>query len=158
MGTVKKEEDERSAEVMMDQVNLDEPAKVNGSRTRKERQSGSATSNASEVKSAPSSASPDGRGVNNGSDTISTPDNAPPAKLSRKQSQKVTSAPMLFDHLLDATADACKTFQVINDCLYGSKHMGASGSDPMDCDCTEEWRKFSRFPRSVAAGEGWNLR
>lgn len=54
---------------------------------------------------------------------------------------------MLFDHLPDATEESCKGFQVINDCLYGSKHMGASQHDALDCDCAEDWRKFIKhFP------------
>jgi hypothetical protein len=57
------------------------------------------------------------------------------------------SPPPLFDHLPDATEDACSTFQVINDCLYGSRNMGSSDHDALDCDCAEEWRKLlSRCP------------
>jgi histone-lysine N-methyltransferase SETD2 len=143
MGTVKKEEDERSAEVMMDEVRLDEPAKMNGTRAKKELQSASATPNGSDAKSPRPSASPDDAAGKNGTDG-STPENRPPPKLSRKQSQKVTSTPMLFDHLPDATRDACEAFQVINDCLYGSKNLGTSNSEPMDCDCAEEWCKLTR--------------
>jgi histone-lysine N-methyltransferase SETD2 len=51
------------------------------------------------------------------------------------------SPPSLFDHLPDATEDACSTFQVINDCLYGSRNMGSSDHDALDCDCAEDWRK-----------------
>lgn len=144
MGTVKKEEDERSAEVMMDDVRLDEHAKMNGTRVKKERQSASATPNGPETKSPRASASPDepaGKIETEGS--IS--ENRPRPKLSRKQSQKVTSTPMLFDHLPDATRDACEAFQVINDCLYGSRNLGTSNSEPMDCDCAEEWCKLSRM-------------
>lgn len=63
-------------------------------------------------------------------------------KLSRKQSQKVPSRPApLFDHLPDATEDATSEFQVIKDCIYGSKYMGHSEVDSLDCDCSESWRK-----------------
>jgi histone-lysine N-methyltransferase SETD2 len=61
------------------------------------------------------------------------------------------SPPPLFDHLPDATADACKIFQVINDCLYGSRNMGSSDHDALDCDCAEEWRKLPfSTPRSLS--------
>ena len=61
-------------------------------------------------------------------------------KLSRKSSQKVISrSPPLFDHLPDATDEASSCFQVIRDCIYGSKYMGASEHDALGCDCSEEW-------------------
>jgi hypothetical protein len=64
-------------------------------------------------------------------------------KLSRKHSQKVISRPApLFDDLEDATNEAISVFQVIKDCIYGSRYMGSSEHDPLDCDCSEEWRKF----------------
>ncbi|KAM0285338.1 hypothetical protein ACHAQH_001527 [Verticillium albo-atrum] len=37
------------------------------------------------------------------------------------------------------TEGACETFQRIPDCLYGSKHMGSTDNDALDCDCREEW-------------------
>ncbi|RDL39325.1 Histone-lysine N-methyltransferase [Venustampulla echinocandica] len=62
------------------------------------------------------------------------------AKLSRKSSQKVVSRPApIFDHLPDATEVATSVFQVIKDCIYGSKYMGYSEHDSLDCDCSEEW-------------------
>ncbi len=65
-------------------------------------------------------------------------------KLSRKSSQKVVSRPPpLFDDLPDSTADAKQTFQVIKDCIYGSKYMGSSEHDALGCDCSEEWSKLS---------------
>ncbi|CAL3964542.1 unnamed protein product [Diplocarpon coronariae] len=61
-------------------------------------------------------------------------------KLLRKSSQKVVARPpALFNDLPDATAKACEVFQVIKDCIYGSKHMGASDHDALDCECPEEW-------------------
>ena len=63
-------------------------------------------------------------------------------KLSRKSSQKVVSRPaLLFDHVADSTDEATKIFQVIKDCIYGSKYMGYSEHDALDCDCSEEWSK-----------------
>jgi histone-lysine N-methyltransferase SETD2 len=64
-------------------------------------------------------------------------------KLSRKSSQKVISRPaLLFHDLEDATGEAIGVFQVIKDCIYGSRYMGSSEHDPLDCDCSEEWRKY----------------
>ena len=84
------------------------------------------------------------------SDSITTPDtNAAAPKLSRKASslQKTSGSNTpargnraTFDHLPDATEEATSQFQVISDCLYGSKHMGASDNDALDCDCAEELR------------------
>lgn len=66
-----------------------------------------------------------------------------PPKLSRKSSQKVMSRPpQLFDHLPNSTSEAITTFQVIRDCIYGSKYMGSSEHDALGCDCSEEWSKF----------------
>lgn len=68
-------------------------------------------------------------------------------KLSRKASKKATSQPArLFDHLPDATEEATSDFQVIKDCIYGSKYMGYSEHDALDCDCSEEWSKYFRGP------------
>jgi histone-lysine N-methyltransferase SETD2 len=64
-------------------------------------------------------------------------------KLSRKSSQRVMSRPpQLFDHLPDSTPEAITTFQVIRDCIYGSKYMGSSEHDALGCDCSEEWSKY----------------
>jgi hypothetical protein len=61
-------------------------------------------------------------------------------KLSRKSSQKVISRPPpLFDDLPDSTKEAVGSFQVIRDCIYGSKYMGSSEHDALGCDCSEEW-------------------
>jgi hypothetical protein len=66
-------------------------------------------------------------------------------KLSRKPSQKVISRPAaLFDHLPDVTIEATDVFQIIKDCIYGSKYMGYSEHDALDCDCSEEWSEYSR--------------
>lgn len=77
------------------------------------------------------------------SDSASTPDvnGAQSQKLTRKAAQKLASrAPVLFDHIPDATEEASSHFQLIPDCLYGSKSLGSSEHDPLDCDCAEEWR------------------
>lgn len=63
-----------------------------------------------------------------------------PPKLSRKASEKVIArSPRVFDHLPDATEEATQSFQVIKDCIYGSKYMGYSEHDSLDCDCSEDW-------------------
>jgi hypothetical protein len=64
-------------------------------------------------------------------------------RLSRKSSQKVVARPpTLFDHLPDDTAEATEVFQIIKDCIYGSKYMGSSEHDALDCDCSEEWSEY----------------
>ncbi|RFU71817.1 histone-lysine n-methyltransferase, h3 lysine-36 specific, partial [Trichoderma arundinaceum] len=88
---------------------------------------------------APSPASVDG--TKSQSDSVGTPSStAKPARSSRKSSQKPTARETpLYTHLPDVTAESCTTFQVIPDCLYGSKHLGSTDSDALDCDCREEW-------------------
>ncbi|KAG6027253.1 histone methyltransferase set2 [Claviceps citrina] len=80
-------------------------------------------------------------GVKPESEGFNTPASGKP-RLSRKSSQK-TAEPeyQLFDHLPNATEDSCKGFQVIRDCLYGSKHLGSTDNDALDCDCAEDWRE-----------------
>lgn len=71
-------------------------------------------------------------------------------KLSRKPVQKVVARPApLFNDLEDVKEEAVKVFQVIPTCMYGSKHMGDSHTDPLDCDCSAEWSEFS--PKSSVA-------
>ncbi|VBB86748.1 Putative histone-lysine N-methyltransferase, H3 lysine-36 specific SET2 [Podospora comata] len=118
---------------------IEERPRVNGVRLRKEDSTDSASPNNSKMDSRGTSMSPDD--TKSAGETAATPDHASAPKLSRKSSQKpVRSPPTLFDHLPDVTAQACSTFQVINDCLYGSRNMGSSDHDALDCDCTEEWR------------------
>lgn len=108
---------------------------------KKERRSASTSPNDSKPPSRSSSMSPGANKAEN--ESASTPDTEPAPKLSRKSSAKVRArTPPLFDHLPDATEEAKGDFQVIADCLYGSKNMGSSVHDAMDCDCAEEWRKF----------------
>jgi histone-lysine N-methyltransferase SETD2 len=64
-----------------------------------------------------------------------------PPKLARSSSQKVIARPpQLFSHLPDSVNEARQTFEVINDCIYGSKYMGHT-EHAMECDCSEEWGK-----------------
>ena len=72
-------------------------------------------------------------------------ENGKPLKLSRKSSQKIIARPPpLFADLPDSTEEAMTQFQVIRDCIYGSKYMGSSEHDALGCDCSEEWRKYFR--------------
>jgi histone-lysine N-methyltransferase SETD2 len=93
---------------------------------------------------APSPASLDGS--KSQSESVGTPNSTTavatkPARLSRKLSQKPVAREVpLYSHLPDVTAESCATFQVIPDCLYGSKNLGSTDSDALDCDCREEWR------------------
>ena len=74
-------------------------------------------------------------------------------KLSRKSSQKIITRPApLFDHLEDTTEEATSVFQVIKDCIYGSKYMGYSEHDALDCDCVEEWNKSISSDLLVSLG------
>lgn len=64
-------------------------------------------------------------------------------KLSRKSSQKVISRPpTLYSDFPDSTEEASTVFQLIKDCIYGSKHMGSSEHDALDCDCSEQWSEY----------------
>lgn len=89
--------------------------------------------------SSPLSPSPDDQKTP--SDGASSTDAAEARKLSRKPQKAAAMAPKLFGDLPDVTDEACTVFQVINDCLYGSKNMGSTDNDSLDCDCSEEWRK-----------------
>ncbi|KAM3446501.1 hypothetical protein MY3296_009625 [Beauveria thailandica] len=88
-----------------------------------------------------SSRSPSTEGAKSRTDGNGTPSSSRP-RLSRKSSRKATPTrePPLLDHLPDMTFEACKSFQVISDCLYGSKHLGSTENDAFDCDCREEWQ------------------
>lgn len=86
------------------------------------------------------SLSPDDRKA--GSDSASTPDGLQPPKISRKPSQKLPRPGALLTDLPDVTTESCEHFQVIPDCLYGSKSLGSTDHDSLDCDCSEEWRRY----------------
>ncbi|TQW00458.1 SET and WW domain-containing protein [Cordyceps javanica] len=87
------------------------------------------------------SPSPSTEGGKSRTDGNGTPNSSRP-RLSRKSSRKATPTrePTLFDNLPNMTSEACKSFQVIPDCLYGSKHLGSTENDAFDCDCREEWQ------------------
>lgn len=141
------DDDERAPSPVGGGTKFDETHKTNGSRLKKEVKSATTTPTDSKMNSRSPSLSPDQAKFT--SDSASTPDNGgSAAKLVRKASQKkVRITPQTFDHLPDVTDEACRTFQVINDCLYGSRNMGATEHDALDCDCAEEWRTL--LPLSV---------
>jgi histone-lysine N-methyltransferase SETD2 len=79
-----------------------------------------------------------------GGDIMVTVEPGKGPKLSRKSSQKVVARPpQLFDHVEDSTEEAATVFQAIKDCIYGSKYMGYSEHDALDCDCSEQWGEYS---------------
>lgn len=82
-------------------------------------------------------------GIKSRSDSVETPNSHKASKPSRKASQKaeMSREPVLYDDLPDVTEDSCSNFQVIPDCLYGSKHLGSTDNDSFDCDCNQEWRE-----------------
>ena len=122
----------------------EERTKQNGPRPKKEDASDSSTSTGSKSASRSSSAttmSPDD--AKPADDSALAQENGVAPKPSRKSSKlPPRNPPQLFNHLPDATEEACRTFQVISDCLYGSRNMGSSDHDALDCDCAEDWRKY----------------
>ncbi|CAN8097013.1 unnamed protein product [Discula destructiva] len=111
--------------------------KQDGPVPKKEGQSASTSPNESKPPSRDSSSSP---GLKAENESTSTPDTEPASKASRKSAKARARSPPLFNHLPDATQESTTAFQVITDCLYGSKNMGASQHDALDCDCAAEWR------------------
>ncbi|KAI1457749.1 hypothetical protein F4805DRAFT_163965 [Annulohypoxylon moriforme] len=104
---------------------------------KKESESTASSPNASK-ESRSRSISPDDQKAR--SDSASTPDGHPP-KITRKAPPKTAPRSVqLFDDLPDVTTDSFLHFQVIPDCLYGSKSLGSTDHDALDCDCSEEWR------------------
>lgn len=78
----------------------------------------------------------------NGSRSASVSGGEAQPKAPRKGSQRTQAQQaLLFDNLPDMTKESCENFQVITDCLYGSKNMGATDNDTFDCDCREEMGK-----------------
>ncbi|CAG8981770.1 hypothetical protein HYALB_00004712 [Hymenoscyphus albidus] len=76
-----------------------------------------------------------------GGDIVVTVEPGKAPKLSRKSLQKVIARPPpLFSDLDDVKEEAVQVFQVIKECIYGSKGMGASQHDSLDCDCSEDWQ------------------
>ncbi|CCU76026.1 histone-lysine N-methyltransferase [Blumeria hordei DH14] len=72
--------------------------------------------------------------------TNAVPKNAPTS--SQIFGQKITQSEVtLLNDLPDVFDEAVSVFQVIKECIYGSKYMGSSGDhDTLDCDCSEQWR------------------
>jgi hypothetical protein len=105
--------------------------------------------------SRPASKHSEEREVKQDSESTTTLENASGIKSSRKASRKTGSrtAP-LFDHLPDATEDSLEHFQIIHDCLYGSRNIGSSDNDALDCDCAEEWRKSTATPLTSSRSAG----
>lgn len=96
--------------------------------------------------------SEDGEGAVVDGDITVTVESGEALKLSRKASRKVIPyAPRLFDHLPDVSDEATSEFQVIKDCIYGSKYMGYSEHDALDCDCSEEWSAYFRGSYTAAS-------
>ncbi|KAF4977355.1 hypothetical protein FZEAL_6127 [Fusarium zealandicum] len=131
-------EDDEHTINKMGEIKLEEDA--NGARVKHEGSTPVAITNGSQQGSRSPTASHDG--VKSRSESADTPSSSKPPRLSRKASQKLaaTREPMLFDNLPDVTTESCDFFQLIPDCLYGSKHLGSTDNDALDCECREEWR------------------
>ena len=133
------EDDEYTTSKMGD-IKLEEGA--NGAHVKKERSASIPTPNDSNDGSRSPAISLNG--VKSRSDSADTPSSARPSRPTRKASQKkIAREPLLFSHLPDVTPESRKAFQLIPDCLYGSKHLGSTDNDALDCDCNQEWRKFT---------------
>ena len=74
-----------------------------------------------------------------------------PPKLSRTVSQKVPAkSASLYVHYVDKTAEATARFQVIRDCIYAAKYLGAT-EHALECDCAEEWGMYYYPPNNFAS-------
>ncbi|KAK1462791.1 SET domain-containing protein, partial [Colletotrichum melonis] len=132
-------EDEALATVKMEEVKIEDGVPPNGVNMERDPSRTSAQKRSNQG-SRSASMSPSEGMVN--SEGISTPGGTQRPKLSRKASQKpVKRESPLFHDLPDVTEQSCSTFQVIPDCLYGSKHMGSTDNDALDCDCRSEWHE-----------------
>ncbi|PCD30814.1 hypothetical protein AU210_010487 [Fusarium oxysporum f. sp. radicis-cucumerinum] len=131
----------------MEEIKLEEG--TNGAQVKQEERTPMSVTNGGQEESRSPSASHDG--VKSRSGSADTPSSNRPSKLSRKASQKLAASrePVLFDHLPDMTAESCNFFQLIPDCLYGSKHLGSTDNDALDCECREEWHDGE----NIACGE-----
>ncbi|KAJ0162933.1 Histone-lysine N-methyltransferase, H3 lysine-36 specific [Colletotrichum tanaceti] len=131
-------EDEALATVKMEEANIDVGVAPHSVKMERDA-SRTSSQNMSNQGSRTTSMSP-AEDTINGEDT-STPGGTQRPKLSRKASQKpVKRESPLFHDLPNVTEQSCNTFQVIPDCLYGSKHMGSTDNDALDCDCRSEWQ------------------
>jgi len=131
-------EDDEYTTSKMEEIKLEEG--TNGAQVKQEERTPMSVTNGGHEESRSPSASHDG--IKSRSGSADTPSSNRPSKLSRKASQKLAASrePVLFDHLPDMTAESCNFFQLIPDCLYGSKHLGSTDNDALDCECREEWR------------------
>ncbi|WKT48804.1 hypothetical protein QSH57_013734 [Fusarium oxysporum f. sp. vasinfectum] len=131
----------------MEEIKLEEG--TNGAQVKQEERTPMSVTNGGHEESRSPSASHDG--IKSRSGSADTPSSNRPSKLSRKASQKLAASrePVLFDHLPDMTAESCNFFQLIPDCLYGSKHLGSTDNDALDCECREEWHDGE----NIACGE-----
>ena len=76
-----------------------------------------------------------------GSETLVKMEPGQPPKLARVSTQKVmVRSPQLFHDYEDKTQEAKSVFEVITQCSYSAKYLGAT-EHAMDCDCAEEWGK-----------------
>ncbi|KAI7770134.1 hypothetical protein LZL87_002505 [Fusarium oxysporum] len=140
-------EDDEYTTSKMEEIKLEEG--TNDAQVKQEERTPMSVTNGGQEESRSPSASHDG--VKSRSESADTPSSNRPSKLSRKASQKLAASrePVLFDHLPDMTAESCNFFQLIPDCLYGSKHLGSTDNDALDCECREEWHNGE----NIACGE-----
>ncbi|KAL7918945.1 hypothetical protein ACQKWADRAFT_302733 [Trichoderma austrokoningii] len=139
-------EDDENTTSRMEKVKLEDAAE-NGAHLESAAR-GSTSTPKLRTSEAPSPASVDGSKSQSES-VVGTPSSTTtrPARLSRKSSQKPPPAREvpLYSHLPGVTEESCANFQVIPDCLYGSKNLGSTDNDSLDCDCREEWRDGENF-------------
>ncbi|OAA71287.1 histone H3 lysine 36 (K36) methyltransferase [Cordyceps fumosorosea ARSEF 2679] len=132
--------DDENATARMQKVKLEDG--INGDAASQQADSAAtAVADATRLVRLEGSPSPSTEGGKSRTDGNATPNSTSRPRLSRKSSRKATPTrePTLFDSLPNMTAEACSSFQVITDCLYGSKHLGSTENDAFDCDCREEW-------------------
>ncbi|KAK7428917.1 histone methyltransferase set2 [Neonectria magnoliae] len=137
-------EDDEYTTSKMGEIKLGE-AGANGARLKQERSASIPTPNDSNDGSQSPALSQDGPKSRSGS--AETPSSTKAASLSRKASHKLAAKRehALFTHLPDVTSESREAFQIIPDCLYGSKHLGSTDSDALDCDCQSDWRDGENF-------------
>lgn len=154
-------EDDEYTTTKMGEVKIEEGG-ANGAPPKHERSASIPTPNDSHHGSPSPALSQDGLKSRSGS--AETPSSTKASSLSRKASQKLAAKrePTLFAHLPDVTAESRTAFQLIPDCLYGSKHLGSTDTDALDCECREEWRTYTK-PRPLtgtnppSVGDGANF-
>lgn len=136
-------EDEENTTSRMEKVKL-EDAVENGAHLESAARGSTSTPKLRNSET-PSPSSMDG--TKSQSESVGTPSSTTrPARLSRKSSQKPPAREVpLYSHLPSVTEESCTTFQVIPDCLYGSRNLGSTDNDSLDCDCREEWRDGENF-------------